>query len=170
MNVGFIEACLGSKQRVTLSSGKTVDVNIPPGTEDNTKLRLKGQGLSGHDGNGDAIVEITVTPHAFFTRKERDVYLDAPISLAEALLGANIKVPTLDGVVSVKVPKGANSGTMLRLRGKGVPPEGQKPAGDFYVKLRVILPDPPDASLTELVEKWSKKHAYDPRAKLGWES
>ena len=170
MTVGFVESCLGTKQRVTLSSGKTVDVNIPPGSEDGTKLRLKGQGLTGLDGAGDAIVEISITPHAFFTRKDRDVYLDVPVSLTEALLGANIKVPMLDGSVSVKVPKDANTGTMLRLRGKGVPPYSQHHAGDFYVRLKVTLPEPPDHGLTELIEKWAKKHTYNPREKLGWES
>lgn len=170
MNIGFVESCLGSKQRVTLSSGKTVDVNIPPGSEGGTKLRLKGQGLAGLDGAGDAIVEIEVAPHSYFSRKDRDVYLDAPVSLTEALLGASIKVPTLDGTVSVKVPKDANTGTLLRLRGKGIPPYGSNQAGDFYVRLKVTLPEPPDHGLTELIEKWAKKHTYNPRAKLGWES
>lgn len=170
MNIGFVESCLGTKQRVTLSSGKTVDVNIPPGSEAGTKLRLKGQGLAGLDGAGDAIVEIGVAPHAYFTRKERDIYLETPVSLTEALLGANIKVPTLDGSVTVKVPKGANTGTMLRLRGKGVPPYSQHHAGDFYVRLKIALPDPPDLGLTEIIEKWAKKHTYNPREKLGWEN
>ncbi|MGB4100613.1 MAG: J domain-containing protein [Alphaproteobacteria bacterium] len=170
MTIGFVESCLGTKQRVTLSSGKTVDVNIPPGSEEGTKLRLKGQGLAGLDGAGDALVEIKVAPHAFFIRKERDIYLDTPVSVVEALLGANIKVPTLEGSVSVKVPKGANTGTLLRLRGKGVPPYGSHHAGDFYVRLKIALPEPPDHGLTELIEKWAKKHTYNPREKLGWES
>lgn len=170
MTIGFVESCLGTKQRVTLSSGKAVEVNIPPGTEDGTKLRLKGQGMVGLGETGDAIVEISVATHAYFTRKERDIYLDAPVSVPEALLGANIKVPTLDGAVSVKVPKGANSGTLLRLKGKGIPAYARHHAGDFYVRLRIMLPDPPDPALNEWVEKWSKKHGYDPRAKLGWES
>ncbi|MGB4101448.1 MAG: DnaJ C-terminal domain-containing protein [Alphaproteobacteria bacterium] len=155
--VGFVESCLGSKQRVTLSSGKALDVNIPPGSENGTKLRLKGQGLAGLDGAGDAIVEIAVASHPHFTRVNRDIYLDATVSLTEVLLGANIKVSTLDGTTMVKVPKGVSTGTLLRLRGKGLPPYGRNPAGDFYVRFRVTLPDPPDHGLTELIEKWGRK-------------
>lgn len=169
MTVGFIEACMGSKQRVTLSSGKTVDVNIPPGAEEGSKLRLRGQGQGSLGDTGDAIVEISIAPHAYFTRKDRDVYLDAPVSLTEALLGANIKVPTLDGTVAVRVPSGANSGTLMRLKGKGIPAHGSRLVGDLFVRLRVMLPEPPDKALTDMVEKWGKTHAYDPREKLGWE-
>ncbi|MEJ0062328.1 MAG: DnaJ C-terminal domain-containing protein [Alphaproteobacteria bacterium] len=170
LTVGFIESCLGGKQRVTMASGKTIDVNVPPGTENGTKLRLKGLGQPGPGGAGDAIIDISVTPHPWFTRKDRDINLEAPVSLSEALLGASIKVPTLDGTVAVKVHKGANTGTLLRLKGKGVPAYGGKESGDLYVRLKVVLPDPPDHALADIVEKWSKKHAYDPRAKLGWES
>lgn len=170
MNVSFIEACLGGKQRVTLSSGKTVDVNIPPGTEEGAKLRLKGQGQPGAGDSGDAIVEISVQPHPYFTRKGRDIYLEAPVSLPEAVLGANIKVPTLNGAVTVKIPRGANTGTLMRLKGKGIPAHGAaSQPGDFFVSLKVVLPENPDASLIDFIEKWAKKQAYDPRAKLGWE-
>jgi DnaJ-class molecular chaperone len=170
LSVGFVDACIGSKQRVTLSSGKTVDVNIPPGTEDGAKLRLKGQGQSGAGDSGDAIVEIGVQPHAYFSRKGRDIYLETPVSLQEAVLGTTIKVPTLDGAVTVKIPRGANTGTLMRLKGKGIPPYGTATQpGDFFVSIKVVLPEAPEASLTEFIEKWAKKHAYDPRAKLGWE-
>jgi DnaJ-class molecular chaperone len=111
-----------------------------------------------------------VQPHAFFSRKGRDIYLDTPVSLQEAVLGANIKVPTLDGAVTVKIPRGANTGTLMRLKGKGIPPHGTATQpGDFFVSIKVVLPEAPEASLTEFVEKWAKKHTYDPRAKLGWE-
>ena len=89
------------------------------------------------------------------------------MSLPEALLGATIRVPTLDGHVSVKVPKDANTGTTLRLKGKGVPTTSGT-AGDMFVKLKIMLPDTADDGLAELIEKWAKKHAYDPRKKLGW--
>jgi DnaJ-class molecular chaperone len=169
MTVGFVDACLGVKQRVTLSSGKTVDVHIPPGTEDGAKLRLKGQGQHGGGDAGDAIVAISVVPHPYFSRKERDIYLDTPVSLPEALLGAQIKVPTLDGPVAVRIPAATNTGALLRLKGKGVPAHGTRLAGDFFVRLRVVLPDGAQPALSEFVEKWAKKHAYDPREKLGWE-
>lgn len=167
ITIPFVDACLGGKRRFTLASQKTVDVNIPQGTVDGDKLRLRGQGELGVGGAGDAIIEIHVEPHAFFTRKDFDIHLEAPVSLQEAVMGANIRVPTLDGFVAVKVPQGANTGTTLRLKGKGVPrPRGEP--GDMFVKLKIILPDPVPGSLADLVEKWGKKNAYDPRKKLGW--
>src|SRR5262249_38215838 len=107
-----------------------------------------------------------IDPHPFFTRKDRDIYIDVPVSLPEAIIGASIRVPTLDGHVSVKVPKGANSGTVLRLKGKGVP-TAKNEAGDMFAKLILTLPDQPSVELNEFIEKWSKKNAYDPRKRFG---
>jgi len=164
----FVEAALGTKKRLTLTDGKTLDVTIPPGTEDGQTLRLKGQGLPGMGGGpaGDAFIEIKVEPHAFFTRQGDDIHLELPVSLPEAVLGASITVPTLDGKVTLKVPAGSNTGTMLRLRGKGVARrDGAR--GDQYVKLKVVLPEKPDAELREFVERWAEKNAYDARARSG---
>ncbi len=165
--IPFTQACLGGKQRLTLADRKTIDVNIPSGTEDGDKLRLRGQGAAGVKAAGDAIIEIHVQPHAFFTRKGTDINLEVPVSLPEAVFGANITVPTLDGSVSVKVPRGANTGTVLRLRGKGVT-RGKSPAGDMLVKLKIVLPEPVPGDLEGALEKWAKKNPYDPRKKLGW--
>ncbi|MDD5586624.1 MAG: DnaJ C-terminal domain-containing protein [Alphaproteobacteria bacterium] len=165
--IPFAEACLGGKRRFTLANGKTVDVNIPPGSNDGDKLRLRGQGASGASGAGDAIIEIHIEPHPYFTRKDSDIHLEAPVSLSEAVLGASIRVPTLSGHVAVKVPKGANTGTTLRLKGKGVPKTHGEP-GDMLVKLKIMLPDTVPHDLAEAIEKWAKKHPYDPRKKLGW--
>jgi len=169
VTVPFVDACLGTKRRLMLSTGKSIDVNVPPGTADLSKLRLKGQGLPGLGGGqpGDAIVEVQVDPHPFFVRRENDIHLDVPMTLQEALLGATIKVPTLDGLVAVKVPKGSNTGTVLRLKGKGVPHADRRLRGDQYVKLTVVLPDRPDAELTGFVERWAKSHDYDVRRKAG---
>ncbi len=169
LSVGFIDACLGTKHRVTLSSGKVIDVNIPPGTEDGSKLRLKGQGQSSLGEAGDAIVEIAVQPHGYFSKKGNDIYLDAPVSLPEAVLGANIKVPTLEGSVATKIPPNSNTGTLLRLKGKGVPPHQGQPAGDFFVRLKIVLPDGGDRDISDFIERWSRRHSYDPREKLGWD-
>lgn len=166
LSVPFADACLGCKRRVTLNSGKTIDVTIPPGTNDGDKLRLRGQGQNASMGAGDAIIEIQVEPHPYFSRKDNDITLEAPISLVEAVAGAGIKVPTLDGQVTVKVPKGANTGTTLRLKGKGVP---ASTPGDMFVKLRIVLPEPVPDDLADLVEKWAKKNNYNPRKKIGWE-
>ena len=168
LSIPFVEACLGGKRRVTLGNHKTLDVTIPPATEDGHKLRLRGLGAAGLGEAGDAIITIHVEPHSFFTRKEHDLHLEVPVSLPEAVLGASITVPTLDGSVAVKIPKGANSGTLLRLKGKGVPKNNQD-FGDMFVKLKIVLPEPVPDDLATLVEKWAKKNAYDPRKKLGWE-
>lgn len=167
ITIPFTEACLGGTQRVTLAGGKTVDVNIPPGTESGHKLRLRGQGAVGAGGTGDAIVEIKVAPHPHFTREGHTIHLEVPISLAEAALGGTIKVPTLGGTVALKIHKGANTGTIMRLKGKGVPRKGAE-AGDMLVKLKILLPDDGVGDLASAIEKWAKKHAYDPRKKLGW--
>ncbi len=165
--VPFTEATTGGKRRVTLESGKTIDVSIPPATNEGDKLRLRGQGQANSGGEaGDAIIEIHVEPHAYFVRKDNDILLEVPISLPEALSGASIKVPTVDGHVSLKVPAGANTGTTLRLKGKGIPVKGSP--GDMLVKLKIMLPEPAPDDLTEVIEKWAKKNAYDPRKKLGW--
>jgi DnaJ-class molecular chaperone len=164
----FIEAALGAKKRLTLTDGKTLDVTIPPGTEDGLTLRLKGQGLPGLGGPaGDAFIEIKVEPHPLFTRQGNDIHLELPVTLPEAVLGASITVPTIDGKVSVKVPPGSNTGSVLRLRGKGVPRAKGAERGDQYVKLKVVLPDKPERELTEFVERWAKKNGYDVRAKTG---
>lgn len=165
VTVPFAEAALGTKRRISLSTGKSLDVVIPPGTEDQQKLRLKGQGLGG---TGDAIVEIHVEPHPFFVRKDFDIHLDAPVSLPEAVLGATIKIPTLDGQVAVKVPPGSNTGSVLRLKGKGILDPKRRVHGDQYVKLRVVLPDPPDPELAEFLERWSRDRSYDVRRKAGF--
>ena len=167
LTIPFVQACTGGKQRITLNNNKTIDVNIPSGTSEGHKLRLRGQGNAGSGEAGDAVIEIHVEPHAWFVRKEHDILLNVPISLHESVTGASIKVPTLDGHVSVKVPKGANTGTTLRLKGKGV--LGVKgEAGDMLVKLKLMLPEPLPNDLAESIEKWAKKHPYDPRKKLGW--
>jgi len=169
VTIPFADACLGTKRRLMLTTGKSIDIAIPPGTHDGTKLRLKGQGLPGLGGAGagDAIVEVHVDPHPHFTRRDDDIHLDVPITLQEAILGAMIKVPTLDGLVQLKVPKGANTGTVLRLKGKGIPNPDRKINGDQYVKLTVVLPERPDPDLSAFIEKWAKSHDYDVRKKAG---
>lgn len=167
VRVGFIEACLGAKRRIKLYDGKSLEVAIPPGTADGQKLRLKGQGTPGMGGGeaGDAFVEIQVDGHPYFERDGQDIFLDAPITLAEAVLGAKITVPTIHGDVAVSVPAGSNTGNSLRLKGKGIPGQGGKPGGDHYVKLKVMLPDRPDPELTRFVESWAETHDYDVRRK-----
>jgi len=169
LKVAFAEAANGARKRVQIGEERTLDITIPPGTEDGQTLRLKGQGLPGFGGAppGDAYVEVKVEPHPHFTRKGKDLHLELPVSLVEAVLGGTVQVPTLAAKVAMKVPAGANTGTTLRLKGKGVPDRRSGEAGDLYVKLRVVLPEKPDPELKAFVEKWAASHAYDPRAKAG---
>ncbi len=169
LTVSFIEAANGAKKRVTLADGKTLDVTIPPGTEHGQTLRLKGRGMPGVGGGpaGDAFAEIHVEPHAFFTRKDSNVHLEVPVTLPEAVLGATITVPTVDGKVTVKIPPGSNTGSTLRLKGRGVIDRKSGGRGDQYVTVKVVLPDQPDAELKQFLERWSTAHGYNPRAKLG---
>jgi DnaJ-class molecular chaperone len=172
LTVPFIEATLGGKRSITLAGGKEVSLNIPAGTESGTKLRLKGQGEKQRGGGmGDAYIEITVEPHPFLTRQGQDIYCQIPVSLEEAVLGASIKVPTLSGMVSVKVPKNSNTGSKLRLKGKGVPHKDGT-AGDQYITLTLVLPDQPDEELAAFLQKRADKRAagpFNPRKAKGLE-
>lgn len=163
--VDFIEAALGAKKRLMLTDGKTLDVTIPPGTEDGQTLRLKGQGLPGTGGGpaGDAYIEVKVAPHPLFSRKGSDVYIELPITLPEAVLGATITAPTIDGPVSLKVPRDSNTGSALRLKGKGIVDRSTGQRGDHYVRLKVVLPDRADPELTDFLEKWARRHPYTVR-------
>ena len=169
LTIDFKSAALGSKRRLSMPDKKDLDIVIPPGTEDGATLRLRGQGQPGFGGepDGDALIQIQVEPHLFFERRGNDIHLDVPVTIDEAVLGSTITVPTLEGTVSVKVPKGSNSGTMLRLRQRGVQHPRAKERGDQYVKLVVILPDIIDNDLAQFMEKWKKDHAYHVRSRLG---
>jgi DnaJ-class molecular chaperone len=167
--VDFIEAAAGAKKRVTMADGTVLDINIPPGTEDRQTLRLKSQGQPGFGGAepGDAYIEVHVQPHAYFTRKDNDVHMELPVSLGEAVLGGKITVPTIDGDVAMTIPKGANTGTTLRLKGRGIVDRKSKQRGDQYVKLKVVLPEGDDPDLERFVEGWSKRDD-NVRTRLGF--
>jgi DnaJ-class molecular chaperone len=163
--VSFEDAAALHEQRVTLQGGKTVSIKLPKGVEEGTKIRLAGQGLPGPGGSGDAIITISINPHRFFTREGDNIRLDLPIRLDEALLGAKVKVPTVDGPVMLSVPKGSSSGKTLRLKGKGFSGKNGE-RGDQLVTLMVEVP-PNDAELARFVESWSGKGKGNPRAALG---
>jgi DnaJ-class molecular chaperone len=171
LSVDFTAAALGTRRRLTLPDQRTLDVQIPPGTAEGSVLRLKGQGQTGMGGGpaGDAFVEIQVEPHAHFQRKEFDIHLDVPVTLQEAALGSTITVPTIDGKVVVKIPRGSNSGTTLRLKARGVPRGKGGERGDQYVKLTVVLPEKIDTELAQFLERWGPTHPYNVRGKLGLE-
>lgn len=163
LEVPFEDAAALKGQRVTLSSGRTLDIKLPKGVEDGTKIRLAGQGQAGPGGNGDAIVTIAIQPHRFFQRDGDDIRLELPVTLAEAVSGAKVRVPTVDGPVVVSVPKGSSSGKVLRLKGKGFTgKDGQR--GNQLVTLMIDLPAD-DAELAKFAEGWTD--ARNIRAGLG---
>lgn len=165
LSVPFDDAAALKDQRVILSGGKTVDIKLPKGVEDGTKIRLGGQGQEGPAGKGDAIVTISIASHRFFTRDGNDVRLDLPVTLDEAVLGAKVRVPTVDGPVMLSVPKGSTSGKVLRLKGKGFHGRnGQR--GDQLVTLMIDAPGD-DEELNRFVEGWSRKGKGNPRASMG---
>jgi DnaJ-class molecular chaperone len=162
--VEFLDAVNGGTLRLNLPQGGTLDVKIPPGIEDGKVLRLRGKGGAGRGKGeaGDALVEISIKPHRFFTREGDDIHVEIPVTVAEAVLGGRINVPTTTGQVTMTVPKHSNTGTVLRLRGKGVPRQGGG-HGDELVKLKVMLPDPPDPALEAFLASSEAGKTYDPR-------
>jgi DnaJ-class molecular chaperone len=166
MKVDFLEAANGASKRVTMPDGAVLDVTIPAGVRDGQTLRLKGKGQPGVGGGppGDALVQIEVGEHPQFRREGRDILIELPISLNEAVLGGQVEVPTIAGRVKLTIPKGASGGDTLRLRGKGIDDKRAKRKGDQFVRLRVVLPDEIDSELEGFMREWASKHAYDPRA------
>jgi DnaJ-class molecular chaperone len=169
MEVDFLEAANGARKRITMPDGHTLDVTIPEGIEDGRQLRLRGKGMPGIGGGppGDAYVLVHVRPHRTFRRDGWTIHVDLPISLTEAVLGGKVQVPTIGGDVSLTIPEGANTGTTLRLREKGVRDPRTGKHGDQYVHLRVVLPDKPDNELEDFVRRWGESHPYDPRKGAG---
>jgi DnaJ-class molecular chaperone len=165
VTISFEEAARGGTRRIVLQNGEQLDVKIPVGVKDGQVVRVKGRGGAGRGGapNGDILLTVEVAPHPFMTRDGNDIRMDLPVSLKEAVLGGKVPVPTLTGTVSLSVPTGANTGTVLRLKGKGIAEHGSQPAGDLYVRLMVSLPDKPDEELKRFAESWQAD--YDPRAK-----
>ena len=163
LRVPFADAAALKAQRITLADGKTIDLKLPAGVEDGTQMRLSGKGEPGPAGNGDALVTIMIEPHPFFRRDGDDVRLELPITLDEAIQGAKVKVPTVDGAVMLTVAPGSGSGKVLRLKGKGFSKKGGG-RGDQLVTLEIELPD--DVSeLAGKLDGW--RDTRNVRAKLG---
>ncbi len=160
LEIDFVDAIRGARRRVQLSDGRTLDVSVPPGVTEGQVLRLKSQGGPGVQGGppGDALVELRIKPHALFRRDGDDVHMDLQISITEAIEGAKVQAPTASGPVTLTIPEGANSGKVLRLKGKGV---GER--GDQFVRLVVMLPEAPDEELRKFVKKWGKRDYTPPR-------
>ncbi|HEY6921355.1 MAG TPA: DnaJ C-terminal domain-containing protein [Methyloceanibacter sp.] len=166
LEVDFLDAVNGTKTRITLPDGGTLDVAIPAGVTDGQVLRLKGKGGPGiGEGEpGDALIEISVRPHPVFKREGDDIIVEVPITFDEAVLGGKIEVPTIGGRVFATVPPGSNTGQTLRLKGRGI--KTKSGTGDQLVKLSVVLPERIDDDLKGFAETWREAHRYDPRRKL----
>ncbi len=162
VTITLAEAAKGTSRRVSLPTGKEVEVKIPVGLADGQTIRLKGQGLPGPAGAaGDALITVTIAPHPTFERDGTDLRLNLPITLYEALLGGKVRVPTLDGAVELAIPANTNGGRTFRIKGKGMP--AKDGPGDLFATVRIMLPDRSDAELEELMRKWRDDMPYDPR-------
>src|ERR1700690_697997 len=158
----------GGSIRVALPTGKTLDVAVPAGIEEGKSIRLRGQGHPGRRGGppGDVIVTIRYAAHPLFKVEGRDLRLDLPITLYEAILGARVRAPTLSGEVEVSIAPGASGGRVLRLRGKGLPASADHPAGDLLATLRIVLPNEADPELSALMRRLRDQKPYDPRSSM----
>ncbi len=166
LTISFLDAALGMTKNLTLRNGKTLSVKIPAGVNDGQQIRLSGQGQKGFAGSraGDALIRVHVAPHLYFERVENNIFLELPITIDEAILGAKISVPTVRGAVSVKIPKGTSSGKRLRLKGKGIQ-HGAK-SGDQYITLKITLPESHDPDLEAVIKEWRETHGYSVRKKF----
>ena len=171
MSVSLEDSVSGATRRVRLPSGKELNVKIPAGVTAGQQIRLKGQGETapGHR-PGDVLITVNIAPHPYFKVEGNDLRLDLPITLYEAVLGAKVRVPTLDGAVQLSIPKNTSSGSTFRLKGKGMPYKSGSNLtsfGDLFATTRIILPDGNDAQLEALMEKWRTEHPQHVRKDLG---
>ncbi|MBB1093135.1 J domain-containing protein [Rhodopseudomonas palustris] len=161
--IEFVDAIVGANKRINITGGDTLDVTIPPGVIEGQLLRLRGKGApgSGEGGFGDALVEIEIKPHPTFRREGDNILLDLPVNLKDAVLGARIQVHTPSGDVTMAVPKWSNTGTKLRLKGKGAP-KASGGHGDQLVTLKIMLPKEPDPALEAFVSGWEMAGPHNP--------
>jgi curved DNA-binding protein len=147
-------------------TGAPVTVRIPPGAAEGSRVRIPGQGGPSPTGGarGDLVLTIHVTPHPYFRREGDDLHLDLPITIPEAYRGAKVRVPTVEGAVTLKVPERTQSGQVVRLRGKGVTKRGRA-AGDLYVHFMVHVPKG-EAGVAQLIDKLEEHYEGDPRSDI----
>jgi len=162
LEIDLEEAIAGGKKRLSFHDGPTLDVTIPAGAVDGQVLRLKGQGAPGRAGPGDALIELSIRPHPVFKREGDTLVMDLPVSVPDAVLGGKVEAPTPEGPVSLTVPKGSNTGTMLRLKGRGLN-EASGRRGDLFARLVVTLPETMDDDLTAFAEGWRRDRPYSPK-------
>jgi curved DNA-binding protein len=145
---------------------ETIEIKIPAGVKDGSRIRIKGRGQRSHGEPGDLYIITAVAPHAYYRRDGLDIYLDLPLSMYEAILGTKVQVPTLDGSVTLTVPPGTGGGAKMRIKGRGIERGAEK--GDQFVEIRVAVPKGLEAEDRELIEKLSMKYPITARADVPW--
>jgi curved DNA-binding protein len=172
LSIPFETAVKGGETTIEIQrsdgSHERLAVKIPPGTEPGARLRLRGQGEKNESDQepGDLMITVVVDPHPFFTREGRDLFVEVPVTVAEAILGAKVDVPTLNGLKTLTIPPGTSSGQKLRLRGQGVPAVRDKPAGDLFVVIKIIVPKSVDDRSKALIKEFAERNPYNPREEL----
>ncbi|HUS47621.1 MAG TPA: DnaJ C-terminal domain-containing protein [Phycisphaerae bacterium] len=172
LTLDFMAALRGTTAAIRLQSpdgeSETINVKIPPGVHDGSKVRVRGKGNQGPGGRGDLYIITAVRPHPYFRREGGDIYVDVPVSITEAALGAKVDVPTTDGMMTIKVPPGSAGSRKLRLRGKGAPSADGKTRGDQYVVLRIVPPEKISPRGADLLKQFDESEKFDPRANVPW--
>jgi len=161
-------ACSGTGTARVL---KKFTVPMPAGVKDGTKIRLKGKGEPGRRGGppGDLYVIVEVAESPIFERRGADLVVEVPVTMAEAALGATVRIPTPEGTVALKVPAGTQHGTMLRLKGKGAPRLGTAGKGDLLARIKVLTPENLSGAQKDLLKKFAELRREDPRVgRVGW--
>ncbi len=172
LSIAFLTAVRGGETTIQVQRGsgksESLVVKIPPGVDTGAKLRLKGQGEPGTKGSppGDLTITLQVEPHPYFTREGRNLSVEVPVAVSEAILGAKIDVPTLNGTKSLTVPPGSSSGLKLRLKGQGIPAASGKTDGDLYVVLKIVVPKTVDAASRRLIQEFAERNSSNPRGGL----
>ncbi|HPM24977.1 MAG TPA: DnaJ C-terminal domain-containing protein [Phycisphaerae bacterium] len=173
IELSFEEALHGAVREVVLTTGgpggasERIRFRVPPGVSDGQRIRVRGQGQEGPGGRGDLLIRCQIRPHPYFRRDGRDILLDLPLTFAEAALGTQVEIPTLDGTAVVKVPPGTSSGAKLRLRGRGVR-DASGQCGDLYALVQIAAPKSVSPRGRELLTELERELHQEPRAKLGW--
>lgn len=174
IDLPFEEAVRGTSRTIRLEASgsgaraENIEFRVPAGVADGQRIRIKGKGQDGPGGRGDLMIRCRLQPHPFFRREGNDILLDLPLSLTEAMLGAKVEIPTLDGPTRLTVPPGTSNGVKLRLRGKGIRDQRRGAVGDMYAVTRVVIPKELSPRARELFEQLARELNQDPRANVNW--
>lgn len=146
-----------------VKANKNLEIKVPAGVDTGTRLKLSGKGSEGINGgpNGDLYIEFSVNEHEFFIRDENDIYIEAPITITEAVLGCKKEIPTLNRSITLSIPAGSESGDKHRVKGKGINNEATHRKGDLYIILKIVTPKKLSKEQKKLLEQLSKTNLDD---------